>query len=59
MPGKILKSFVLTDEQSKLVGDNIRLLYSFMNKNRMPPMDPDEIYSELSLARALPGRGDI
>ena len=49
MPGKILKSFVLTDEQSKLVGDNIRLLYSFMNKNRMPPIDPDEIYSELSL----------
>lgn len=48
MASKVIKKFVLTDEQSKLVGDNIKLLYSFMGKNRMPPIDPDEIYSELS-----------
>ena len=45
---KIIKNFVLTDEQSKLVGDNIRLLYSFMNKNRMPPMDSDERSLEMA-----------
>lgn len=63
MAGKQIKKFTLTDEQSKLVGENIKLVYWFMNRMRLPPIDEGEILSELSLGlcRAAvtydPGKG--
>lgn len=42
--------FELTPEQSTLVGDNIRLVYSFAQRHRFPPIPNEEIISDLYMA---------